>query len=88
MTNPTPVLLPEKGTVSYASRTLNLAAAFWLTVATVGQWLFGIYILLFYGKSAVTGDFQRWNTVLPHGYTEGDWKGNLVVAIYCWHPYW
>ena len=79
MTN---ALLPEKITVSYATRILTGAATLWLVVATVGQWLFGIYIILFYGKATVTGDFERWNKVLPHGYVEGDWKGNLVVGIH------
>ncbi len=79
MTN---ALLPEKITVSYATRILTGAATLWLVVATVGQWLFGIYIILFYGKATVTGDFERWNKVLAHGYVEGDWKGNLVVGIH------
>lgn len=79
MTN---ALLPEKVTILYATRILTFAATLWLVVATVGQWLFGIYIILFYGKATVTGNFERWNKVLPHGYVEGDWKGNLVVGIH------
>jgi hypothetical protein len=82
MKTTTHVLLPEKANASFANKILTFAAAGWLAVATVGQWLFGIYILLFYGKSTVTGDFQQWNKVLPHGYVEGDWKGNLVVGFH------
>ncbi|GAB3901575.1 DUF2306 domain-containing protein [Spirosoma agri] len=61
---------------------LRIAASCWLIVASVGQWLFGFYILLFYGKTTLTSDFERWNRVLPHGYVAGDWVGNLIVGIH------
>ena len=80
MTTPTTISPPEEATASAATRMLTFAAATWLVVATLGQWLFGLYILLFYGKTTLTGDFARWNQVLPHGYVEGDWKGNLIVG--------
>ena len=64
MTN-SDVLQPQTVSRPPANWLLNLAAATWLTVATVGQWLFGIYILLFYGKTTLTGEFARWNEVLP-----------------------
>lgn len=79
MTN---LLLHQKVNITDEKRILTFAATIWLVVATVGQWLFGVYILLFYGKTTVTGDFERWNKVLPQGYVEGDWKGNLVVGIH------
>lgn len=82
MTTTTQSLRPETVHTPVATRILTLAATAWLVVATAGQWFFGIYILLFYGKTTVTGDFDRWNRVLPHGYVEGDWKGNLVVGIH------
>ncbi len=82
MTPTTTTILPKKADAPYATRTLTFAATAWLVVATMGQWLFGVYILMFYGKATVTGDFDRWNNVLPHGYVEGDWKGNLVVGIH------
>ncbi|WP_337041979.1 DUF2306 domain-containing protein [Emticicia sp. 17c] len=65
-----------------AAKFLTYSAAVWLVVASIGQWLFGIYIFLFYGKTAVEGNFERWNKVLPHGYVAGDWKGNLVVGAH------
>lgn len=79
---PSTALIPEKVATPYTTRLLALAASAWLLVATLGQWLFGTYILLFYGTSTVTGEFERWNKVLPHGYIEGDWKGNMVVGIH------
>lgn len=82
MTTSTTTLKPENVSVPVATRILTFAATAWLVVATTGQWLFGTYILLFYGKTAITGEFDRWNEVLPHGHVEGDWKGNLVVGIH------
>lgn len=78
----TSALLPRKVTALYATRILTFTATLWLVVATIGQWLFGIYIILFYGKTTAMGDFARWNKVLPHGYVEGDWKGNLLVGTH------
>ena len=68
--------------LSFATKFLHFAASIWLLVATIGQWIFAFYILSFYGKSTITGNFERWNNVLPHGYVDGDWKGNLVVGIH------
>ncbi|WP_342084973.1 DUF2306 domain-containing protein [Dyadobacter sp. OTU695] len=73
-------LLPNP--TEYPRKLLNLAVAMWFMVTTIGQWAFGIYILAFYGTSTVSGDFNRWNEVLPHGYVTGDWTGNLVVGIH------
>jgi hypothetical protein len=76
------VLQSEKVPVFNVPKILTYAATAWLTVTTIGQWIFGIYILSFYGKSTLAGEFEKWNKVLPHGYVEGDWKGNLVVGMH------
>jgi hypothetical protein len=76
------VLQSEKVPVFNASKILTFAATSWLAVTTIGQWIFGVYILSFYGKSTLAGEFEKWNQVLPHGYVEGDWKGNLVVGMH------
>ena len=82
MMTTTNVLESKKTTKSFLPRLLTIAATAWLTVATIGQWIFGVYILSFYGKSTLAGDFEKWNQVLPHGYVEGDWKGNFVVGMH------
>lgn len=76
------VLQSEKVPVLNAPKILTIAATSWLAVTTIGQWIFGVYILSFYGKSTLAGEFEKWNQVLPHGYVEGDWKGNLVVGMH------
>ncbi|WP_199852674.1 DUF2306 domain-containing protein [Aquimarina sp. Aq78] len=55
---------------------------FWFLVAVIGQWIFAYYVTFFYGSSAVHGDFEKWNEVLPHGYIPGETMGNLAVALH------
>lgn len=76
------VSIPSIRVEHRAQKLLNLAAAVWLVVTTVGQWAFGGYIVAFYGKSTASGDLSKWNHVLPHGYVKGDWVGNLVVGVH------
>lgn len=68
--------------VSYNPKLLNLSAKFWFIIATVGQWIFGFYVVSVYHVSTFQGNFEKWNTVLPKGYVVGDWKGNLMVGIH------
>jgi uncharacterized membrane protein len=62
--------------------TLKLSGKIWFIIAAIGQWFFGIYITLFYGGSTLLGNFENWNKVLPHGYVEGEFWGNLLVGIH------
>ena len=74
--------IPSTITQKYPQKLLNLAATTWFIVTTIGQWAFGIYIVAFYGTSTASGELERWNEVLPHGYVNGDWTGNLVVGMH------
>jgi uncharacterized membrane protein len=80
----TNVLSPEKLTqkTNYNSKLLDFSAKFWFIIATIGQWVFGFYVVSVYHFSTFKGDFEKWNTVLPKGYVAGDWKGNLLVGIH------
>lgn len=49
---------------------------------TLGQWFFGAYIVFFYYRSALAGNFRKWNEVLPHGYVPGDWFGNVLMGVH------
>ncbi|WP_020596485.1 DUF2306 domain-containing protein [Spirosoma panaciterrae] len=82
MTPNTTLRVSGKTRVHYTTKLLTLASTIWFGITTIGLWLFGSYILFFYGKATLTGDFDRWNNVLPHGYVIGDWQGNLVVGIH------
>lgn len=80
----TNVLSSEKTTTktNYNPKLLDFSAKFWFIIATVGQWIFGFYVVSVYHVSTFKGDFEKWNTVLPKGYVAGDWKGNLLVGIH------
>jgi hypothetical protein len=66
----------------FMKRIHNVLGKICFGIITLGQWLFGCYILGFYYKSAVAGDFKKWNEVLPHGYVSGDWFGNLLMGTH------
>lgn len=65
-----------------ANAALKAAAGLWFLVAIVGQLLFAFYVAVFYGRSAVHGDFRSWNKGMPHAYVAGDTLGNLAVAMH------
>lgn len=71
---------PQK--TNYNSKLLDFSAKSWFIIATIGQWIFGFYVISVYHVSTFKGDFEKWNTVLPKGYVAGDWKGNLMVGIH------
>lgn len=74
----------ESGGSSIADAVLRWAAGFWFLVAAAGQWLFVLFIVGFYGKPTLTGNFEAWdrNTFMTHGYVAGDTAGNLAFAAH------
>lgn len=65
------------------SRTwLGFAARTWFVVAVAGQLIFVLYILSFYGASAVSGNLAAWNKILPRGHVAGDTLGNLAMVVH------
>lgn len=67
---------------SVDKKILNIAVRFWFVIVTLGQWIFAFYVIAFYGRATATGNIEKWNEVLPHGYISGDLAGNLVVGIH------
>jgi hypothetical protein len=65
-----------------ADRALASSAVFWFTIAFIGQLIFVLYIIGLYGVSLIEGDFERWNAMMPNGYTEGDITGNINIGIH------
>ena len=62
------------------SQRLRRAAAAWATVAVLGQLWMAVYIAVLYGGSALRGELEAWNRVLPHGLVEGAPLGNAVLV--------
>ncbi len=74
-----PALLQNWGKLS--KRMLAMSGKAWFVAAIVGQLLFTLFILLFYGSRIVSGDFAAWNEKrLITGYVAGDTMGNLMFA--------
>ena len=69
---------------NFADTALKATAGLWFLVAVIGQWAFLYYIVAFYGRSTLTGNFQAWskNTFLFKGYVAGDTAGNLAFAAH------
>lgn len=84
-TRPLPSLLdmPARSSSTQAGgRVLTVAARSWFVVALLGQLMFVVYLLLFYGRASLQGDFAAWNKVLARGYVPGDTAGNLVLGLH------
>jgi hypothetical protein len=74
---------PEVSDLSvFADTALRLAARFWSLVAVAPQWVFVAYVISFYGLSALRGDLEAWNQVVPDAYTPGHTARNLAVAAH------
>ncbi|MBO9709393.1 MAG: DUF2306 domain-containing protein [Caulobacter sp.] len=65
-----------------AGKVLGASATTWFVTAAIGQVLFALYVAMFYGGAALSGNFQKWNDVLVGGYVRGGTVGNLVLAIH------
>ncbi len=65
-----------------AARALRAAAAAWLAVTALGQLVFVVYLLGFYGRLTLAGRFADWNRGVPHGYVADEPFGNLVVGLH------
>lgn len=64
------------------ANSLSLAAKIWFVTFFIGQLFFVFYIIALYGISAIQGDFQKWNAMMPHGYIKGDMIGNIIIGVH------
>lgn len=67
---------------STADAALKNAARFWFLVAVVGQLVFVVYLLGFYGGAAVKGDFSSWNKVVAKAYVPGNIVANIAFGAH------
>jgi hypothetical protein len=65
---------------SLADKSLAAATRFWFVVTLIGQFAFAFSVAIFYGLTALRGNFQAWNRVLAHGYEAGATMGNAALA--------
>jgi len=67
---------------SRSNRFLKSAVNSWFAVIVLGQIIFALYIMGFYGVSGLAGDFERWNSGGAHGYIERDLMGNIFFGLH------
>ena len=70
--------MPVPASLPFPSRLLSRGATAWFIAATLGQWAFVAFIVLFFGGPVLDGDLAPLNAK-PHvtGYVPGDVMGNL-----------
>ena len=70
--------MPDTPPFPASNRALRAGAIIWFTTATLGQWAFVAFIVLYFGNALVSGDLPALNTK-PHvtGYVPGDLIGNV-----------
>jgi uncharacterized membrane protein len=61
---------------------LRAAVALWFVVTAIGQWIFVVYIVMFYGGTVAYGETARWDKFLTHGLIPGDHIGNTALALH------
>lgn len=61
---------------------LDWSARIWFAIAAAGQIAFIAYIAGLYGVATISGDWSRWNTVMPHGLVAGDGTGNASLIAH------
>lgn len=76
--------LPAPRLEAAADKALSASTVLWFAMALIGQWTFLYYIVVFYGPSTFTGDFEAWtqNAMLKNAYVAGDTAGNLTFAAH------
>jgi hypothetical protein len=71
--------VPQKNN---ASAYLKQAGKFWFIAATIGLYAFGMYVILYYAKTAATNHLEIWNKNLFSGIIPGDWLGNIFLVFH------
>src|SRR6187399_3196709 len=54
----------------------------WFVVFLLGQLIFAGYIILLYGRSAVLGNYDKWNTTVPRMYIPGHFMHNALFGVH------
>ena len=65
-----------------ANRALRFSVRFWFLVMVIGELLFTLSTVSFYGGAALKGDASALKRFMFHGYVAGDTLGNAIVATH------
>jgi hypothetical protein len=67
---------------SFANAALQGTARLWFVAAVLGQWIFALYVAVFYGTLTAQGGIKAWNKALFRGYIPGDTIGNVLLVLH------
>jgi hypothetical protein len=73
---------PPSTSPSSSHRLLTYARIFLGTIVWSSALIFGVYILLFYALSYLTGDTEQWNEVLPGLYDANSGRSTAGIAAH------
>lgn len=76
------ILTPWWRSDSLAKKVLDGSAKFWFSTVLIGQAIFSYYIVMLYYMATANQDIERFNQVMPGGYMEGDYWGNIAVVVH------
>jgi uncharacterized membrane protein len=65
-----------------AQHALTAAARCWFAVAIGGQLMQAVYVVWFYGGTALRGRLDAWGSFLWRGYVRGDGAGNAALVVH------
>ncbi|MEL6254984.1 MAG: DUF2306 domain-containing protein [Bacteroidota bacterium] len=82
MHTPKQLTVNSPSSMAKARKALDRSASIWFIIALLGQWFFAAYILGFYGKSSINGEYESWNEHLFSGIIENDFLGNLFLVLH------
>lgn len=68
--------------MSNPSKYVVRVGKFWFITATIGQYAFGLYVILYFATTAATNHFEVWNKSLFSGIIPGDWLGNISLVFH------
>src|SRR5262245_53248382 len=75
-------LTPTATRKPLAEVALQTTVRLWFLTAVVGQWIFALYIAVYFGGTALKSGMPAWNKSLFVGYQPGDILGNLALATH------
>lgn len=73
---------PSNSNLAKSKKLLNISTKIWFVVAVIGQWLFVYYIAMFYGKTALQGDFESWDNALMSKLSEASLMANIFFGAH------
>lgn len=76
-------MTPQSVSLPPGETLLRRTGFIWFIAAAAGQGAFVLYILAFYGRRTVSGNFAGWNDKpVIKGYVAGDAAGNVMFALH------